>query len=593
MTRAAEIVAALNARSGARMLVERATGLPYGWALWMKSLPRLPARPHARAAEIETLLVQRGPVTPVRGEELSPTQAFLALFRQSWWPAPREERPVRWVSRLGTFILHLLFLALLAWMAWMQSLPPPDPPEAGGGGERIGIGFVGRGDPGTPAASGDPSAAATADEAAAQAAAVAEPSAPASSATAPAEAVAEELAAPAVTMPELPATVPVMPEPVEAQVAEREVPQPVERPVEPPAVEQPVQVTEVEQPTIDYVLPPPTPREVQPRRPAELQVRPREVAVVEAPAVPLPRAREIDVAVPRPTEPQLRQREVDEPLSELRHATAVRAPVVDAQLRRTPEGNVRQREVAMPSPAPSPVPAAAAASPSSASAGDPRAAAPAGSPGTAARESRAPGAATAAAAARPAPGGGWERALSGDDWGQAREGQARPGGSAPGLFDGQGRVRLPGQGDGPGQGEGRGPGQGPGEGPGEGVADRGAPGGDNDSWTRERFDQAGTWLKRPPRDYQGTSFDRYWVPNESLLAEWVRKGIQSVAIPIPGGNGRKLNCVVSLLQLGGGCGISNDNMNEQPAQARPPPDIPFKQELQEDNGSAPAPQDGG
>jgi len=83
------------------------------------------------------------------------------------------------------------------------------------------------------------------------------------------------------------------------------------------------------------------------------------------------------------------------------------------------------------------------------------------------------------------------------------------------------------------------------------------------------------------------------VPNESLLAEWVRKGIQSVAIPIPGGNGRKLNCVVSLLQLGGGCGISNDNMNEQPAQGRPPPDIPFKQELQEDNGSAPAPEDGG
>ena len=92
-------------------------------------------------------------------------------------------------------------------------------------------------------------------------------------------------------------------------------------------------------------------------------------------------------------------------------------------------------------------------------------------------------------------------------------------------------------------------------------------------------------MKRPPREFEGTRFDRYWVPNESLLAEWVRKGIKSVAIPIPGGGGKKINCVISLLQLGGGCGIKDDNLNEQPAQARPPPDIPFKPQLQEDNGS--------
>ena len=37
-----------------------------------------------------------------------------------------------------------------------------------------------------------------------------------------------------------------------------------------------------------------------------------------------------------------------------------------------------------------------------------------------------------------------------------------------------------------------------------------------------------------------------------------------------------------LLQLGGGCGISDPNLQDQEAIARPPPDIPFKPELQED-----------
>jgi hypothetical protein len=72
--------------------------------------------------------------------------------------------------------------------------------------------------------------------------------------------------------------------------------------------------------------------------------------------------------------------------------------------------------------------------------------------------------------------------------------------------------------------------------------------------------------------------------SESLLAEWVRKGIKNIEIPIPGTNTR-ISCVVSLLQFGGGCGLSNPNMQEQPAQARPPPDVPFKKELQEENGS--------
>ncbi|KLN99526.1 membrane protein [Stenotrophomonas maltophilia] len=133
------------------------------------------------------------------------------------------------------------------------------------------------------------------------------------------------------------------------------------------------------------------------------------------------------------------------------------------------------------------------------------------------------------------------------------------------MFNADGSVRVPGQ-------------------EGDGHAARGAPGGANDGWSKERIAQSGTWLKRPPYDYTPTSFDKYWVPQESLLAEWVRKGVKAMEIPLPGTNTR-ISCVISILQAGGGCGLTNPNMQDQPAVARPPPDIPFKKELQEDNGS--------
>ena len=71
----------------------------------------------------------------------------------------------------------------------------------------------------------------------------------------------------------------------------------------------------------------------------------------------------------------------------------------------------------------------------------------------------------------------------------------------------------------------------------------------------------------------------------------MRKGVKEMGIPIPG-TSKRIVCVVSILQLGGGCGISDPNLNDQPATARPPPDIPFKPELQEGNGSV-KPKEGG
>ena len=98
------------------------------------------------------------------------------------------------------------------------------------------------------------------------------------------------------------------------------------------------------------------------------------------------------------------------------------------------------------------------------------------------------------------------------------------------------------------------------------------------------LDRAGKWLERPGLPYRKSAFDKYWVPHETLLQEWVRKGIRTLSIPIPG-TSKRLDCVVSILQAGGGCGISDsEKLFEQPAIARPPPPVPFKPELHENQG---------
>lgn len=647
MTRAARIIDVLNARERARVPVERSTGLPYGWALWMKSAPLPGSGPVVAPGQVLDVLAARPPRPRTRGEELEGWRAFLALFRQGWERAPREERPLRAVSGVGSAFLHILFVVLLAWIAYLQSLLPPPPQTAGGGGgDRVGIGFVERGEgaasPGSAEATREQAQTASAGAVARQPVRADTTPAPAQAAASPepAEAEAEDLA-PEFVPPELPAAAMREPQPAEpapSQLREREV-----------ALPEPVAIPEVATPPVPVAT-----RPVAVREP-ELQVREREVEVVQAPTIQVPRPREVDLPLPVSREPELRQREVTvvevpplqvpqvraaevpAPAARLpelrqREVTVVEAPAVrPAAVRSEPtvpvlrEPGLRQREVAEPLPqiavappqvrppaveprpaagptlrqrelpmpsapvaitppaTPAPAPAAAPApravdpAPAAASTASTAPAAnppPATQPSATPTPAPAPGSAQAARSDASASGDPWARALADDSWGPPSDNTRRD----PGLFDAQGRARLPGA------GEGSGPGQGPGSGPGESLADRGAPGGDNDTWTRERIEQAGTWLKRPPYDYEPTSFDRYWVPSESLLAEWVRKGIKQVGIPIPG-TGKRINCVVSLLQLGGGCGISDPNLDEQPADGRPPPEIPFKPELQEDNGS--------
>jgi hypothetical protein len=159
---------------------------------------------------------------------------------------------------------------------------------------------------------------------------------------------------------------------------------------------------------------------------------------------------------------------------------------------------------------------------------------------------------------KPAPApGSWATPRRGDDWGESS--RNRPGN---GVFDGDGRPRIA---DGP------------------GSASAGHPPGMITDEIKD-IDRAGTWLKRKPFPYEPTRWDRLWKPNQTLLDDWVDKGVKQVGIPIPGTN-KRIVCVISILQLGGGCGVSDPDLNEQPATARPPPDVPFKPQLQEGNGA--------
>jgi len=582
LTRAEQLIDLLLARQQPRAVLEKTTRLPYGWALWLRSLGPLPRPLHAGEV-IAVLLPRPLPGRPGQSPQLSLWQALRRLFWQDWDAAPRDQRWMRWTSALISALLHLLFFMLLLWVAVIRTTAPD---EEGAEGERVQVEFVGRA---TQEGGGDQPGAEVAAAAAAGRVATGQQTG-AATAPAPHPAAAEAAASSPASAP----TASVPPPPAEAE------PAPVAAP--PPS---PVQATEVAQASTDFVVPPvsvprtevsvvprdstpvvrersvqpvqapPTPSQMRSpelavRTPQvrDIQVREREVSIVEAPVAPKPlRSPEMQVRVPQ-QDVQVREREVQavaDPQVRMA-AVAGREPAVRAPTGR--DVQVREREVA-------PAPAAAPASSSGSASVTPAAAAQGSAAQTSSSTRPSASSSTANAGARPAPNpGNWATPAKGDDWGSSsrnRNGassgarQASTAGKGNGLFNADGSVRVPGQ-------------------DGDGHAERGAPGGANDGWSKERIAQSGTWLKRPPYDYTPTSFDKYWVPQESLLAEWVRKGVKAMEIPLPGTNS-KISCVISILQAGGGCGLTNPNMQDQPAVARPPPDIPFKKELQEDNGS--------
>jgi hypothetical protein len=72
--------------------------------------------------------------------------------------------------------------------------------------------------------------------------------------------------------------------------------------------------------------------------------------------------------------------------------------------------------------------------------------------------------------------------------------------------------------------------------------------------------QARSFAQRAaPLDYVPTRFDQHWQNDKDLMSEWLEKAVEkttaTITIPIPRSPGSKIVCKVSLLAVGGACGI--------------------------------------
>lgn len=551
MYSASELISVLLERPRSSRLWFRAADarpageFPPGWRAWFAAMvERVGA---VRGATVEAIiaiflgreLARPGPRSPL----LNDWQAFSALWRQQWHPASEGERQQRILALAVTLVVHIVLFILLLWLATVRFSDAP-PPR---GEEVVQVEYIGEGTPAEPGGGAQESAAPEQQEPStepasnpaanpAAAAAAVQPPAPAASASAstqpPAQTPAETLPVP--TQP-LVVTVTPLPDPRFALPPTTPLPQPS---VAPPRTEMPLQARDVplaEQPApLSSVATP----QLSAQQPAMPVLR-ANAAEVSAREIPLPQA------LPQVATPALQAtRPTNAP--SLQGQAALQSRAVPLATR--PGSETATSPGATPSTASGSAPAAPGSKPG-----------PQSSSGTLAN--------TATSGSGPstvAKPGAWPTPKRGDDWGDSD--RNRPGGNAgekQGLFNADGSPRLP-----PGSSSAPGGGYPPG----------------SDTWTREAIDRNGTWLKRPPNNYTPTMFDQYWLPRETLLEEWVRKGIKQTEIPIPG-TSKKIHCVISILQLGGGCYVDDPNLQDQEAVARPPPEIPWKPELQEDQGS--------
>jgi hypothetical protein len=521
---------------------------PPGWRAWFAAMrERVDAVRGATADAVVAIFLGRELARPARRSPLlNDWQAFATLWRQQWHPASEDQRRYRIVALTTTLLVHLVLFVLLLWLATVRiDIAPPQ------GEEVIQVEFIGEGTPDSPGGGAKENAA------------------PSQQKPSPA-AFNSQTAVQSATNPAAQSTAAQPPAPEASTVASEQ--PPAQAPAETtPLPDQPLVVTETPLPDPRFALPPTTPPQlrqavVPPR--IEVPLQSREVPLAEQPepmpSVATPTLQATPETTPslRATTPALSAREIPMPQA----MPQVSAPALQATKPTTAptlqgEAKLRSREVPLqPGAATTPAPGAA---PSTASSSAPSApgnhAKPQPSSGTLANTA-APGSGPSTAA-KP---GSWPTPKRGDDWGDSN--RNRPGGiagSKNGLLNSDGTPRLP---------------------PGSSAAPGGGYPPGYDTWTREAIDRNGTWLKRPPNNYTPTMFDQYWLPRETLLEEWVRKGIKQTEIPIPG-TSKKIHCVISILQLGGGCYVTDPNMKDQEAVARPPPDIPWKPDLQEDQDS--------
>lgn len=566
MFTAGELIEVLQVRYRRRfpLNADRPFGaFPPTWRAWFLSMQeRMGAVTGAPVADYLDILLQRPERAPPKASpELSRWRAYASLCRQQWEPAPRDQRWMRGVAGVFSGLLHVVFMMLLLWLGFVAiGDAPPDTSQAG---ETVLIEYIGTG---TPAEQGGAASPGEVDAPAASAA-------PALAQTAPGQTAA--VAAPPPSSASAATRSPATEQP----------PQPAEA-----GSAQPLVVTETARTDIDFTLPAPVPRDIDLPQ-FEVTVPQVSSSVVEIETFePRPTVRALErpaLRVPTPTVPTLRTEvtevEVRRPAAEVQVRPLSQTPLPSPEIR-VPTLRTTPTEVPM-RVQPAPAAAATTATPSRAATPKPPATVPGNAtattgrsttPATAATQSgsqpQAAGtgrsATTATTGAGPTPSplpGASPTTVRSDDWGDSNRnapGNSSTAGRSPGLFNSDGGIRLPGDG-------GR---VGGGLPPGTIIEDF------------QKIDRMGTWLKRPPLDYTPTRFDKFWVPNRSLLEEWVSRGIKKVAIPIPGTT-KRIECTVSLLTAGGGCTIYDPNLQDQEAIARPPPDVPFKPELQEDKDS--------
>lgn len=501
---------------------------------------RLGAVTGATADAIVAIFLQRELALPARAAgQLNRWQSFATLWRQQWQPATKDERWQRFVAIVITLIVHVVLSALLVWLAYTHYFETPGETSD----VAVRVQFIGDGT--------------TEDEG----------GGPPSPRPDPVVAPSTTQSQPQPQRPQL-SEVQAAPSSVDAPPVERvqrEQPQLAEQTVEPSA-EQVLQVTEAKTPDeTRFRLPPPQPRpmDVVVAPSVEVPTLRSEVEAIALPRAPAP-VRPIDRAQPQReiSVPQIAEQpteiEIPQPLAAVRARDLPPRATADAQLQ-VPASNAEPQSLPMP-------PGAAAAAENTSATAQPSGAPnapPAPASGTQ------PAAASTGAGIGPKPGT-VPTPARGDDWGDAKrnvagqpQGSQQPGAKS-GLYNADGSLRLP-----PGAGS---------------PSQYGNPPGSDEERIAD-LDRAGKWLDRPRLGYDPTRFDKYWVPHETLLQEWVRKGIRKLSIPIPG-TSKRIECLVSLLQVGGGCGVTDsEKLFDQPSSGRPAPDIPFKPELQEDQDS--------
>ncbi|SEL91511.1 hypothetical protein SAMN05428989_2871 [Pseudoxanthomonas sp. GM95] len=589
MTTATEIIAYLLPRRP-KPVVERTTGLPHGWGIWLRNAPQRHGQlTYAPIDALVAELARRPHKPPAKVAPMTRWRALRSLLWQHWDPPPREERGTRWLGGLGSLLLHLGFFALLLLVSLITMPAPPDEED----GTRVQLTLIGRGTQGEGGGAGPQT-----PDTGAQAAAPSQPSKTTSPARRTPSASAAQAEATAAKPAEAPPATPPPPQVAQqpAQPAPAAAPEPQPTPTPTPPVEQPLQVTETSQPTQDFVVPPVTPPQIQLQSPTiqmpQTAARVREVEVVQSQqpvAVQQVAPRPMDLPATAAAQPQVRQRDIPMP----EEVQTVQAPALQAvrpsttpsevQLREATPAQARQREIPMPSAPASEAATASAANPAQTSEAASSASSASNTATTKAEQGQSTQASSSSAntGAPPSPVSGGQTAGSlanargagakpsddwgtpgpktADDWGASNKAspgnQAGAGEGLKGLFNADGSTKLPG------------------DTAAGSTVKPGVPG----SRQQAKFDadRAGKWLERPAFGYEPTMFDRYWIPGGTLLQDWVRAGVSEMEIPIPG-TSKRIRCVVSVLQAGGACGLFDPNKNNQPATARPPPDIPVK-----------------